>query len=110
MDGSRVEEMILAGQIDEVARYCESDVLNNFRVWLMYELFRGSINTAELGWSERQVGDYVTTRKATPSLTYCGRHFKKHWDVISSVRRGLSQIEIGLETLRPEALNFRIML
>ena len=65
MDGSRVEEMILAGQIDEVARYCESDVLNNFRVWLMYELFRGSINTAELGWSERQVGDYVTTRKAT---------------------------------------------
>jgi hypothetical protein len=34
-------------------------------VWLVYELFRGSINTAELGWSERQVGDYVTTRKAT---------------------------------------------
>jgi len=32
---------------------------------LVYELFRGSINTAELGWSERQVGDYVTTRKAT---------------------------------------------
>ena len=47
MDGSRVEEMILAGQIDEVARYCESDMLNNYRVWLMYELFRGSINTAE---------------------------------------------------------------
>ena len=64
MDGSRVEEMILAGQIDEVGRYCGSDVLNNYRVWLTYELFRGSINTAELGWSERQVGDYVTTRKA----------------------------------------------
>ena len=95
MDGSRVEEMILAGQIDEVGRYCGSDVLNNYRVWLTYELFRGSINTAELGWSERQVGDYVTTRKATnPSLTYCGRHFKKHWDVISRVRRELSQIEI----------------
>jgi hypothetical protein len=65
MDGSRVEEMILGNQIDEVARYCESDVLNNYPVWLMCELFRGSINTAELGWSERQVGDYVTTRKAT---------------------------------------------
>jgi len=64
MDGSRVEEMFLAGQIDEVGRYCGSDVLNNYRVWLTYELFRGSINTAELGWSERQVGDYVTTRKA----------------------------------------------
>jgi hypothetical protein len=65
MDGSRVEEMILTGRIDELARYCESDVLKNCHVWLRYELFRGSINTAELGWSERQVGDYVTTRKAT---------------------------------------------
>ena len=31
IDGSRVEEMILAGQIDEVARYCETDVLNTYR-------------------------------------------------------------------------------
>jgi hypothetical protein len=29
-----------AGRIDEVARYCESDVLNAFRVWLIHELFR----------------------------------------------------------------------
>ena len=41
VDGSRVEEMVLAGQIEEVARYCESDVLNTYRVWLVYELFRG---------------------------------------------------------------------
>ena len=36
-----VEEMVL----EEVARYCESDVLNTYRVWLVYELFRGSIRT-----------------------------------------------------------------
>ena len=47
MYGSRVEEMILGNQIDEVAPYCESEVLNNYPVWLMCELFRGSINTAE---------------------------------------------------------------
>ena len=41
VDGSRVEEMVGVGQIEEVARYCESDVLNTFRVWLVYELFRG---------------------------------------------------------------------
>jgi Predicted 3'-5' exonuclease related to the exonuclease domain of PolB len=35
MDGGRVEEVILGNQIDEVARYCESDVLNNYPVWLM---------------------------------------------------------------------------
>jgi 3'-5' exonuclease len=43
IDGSRVEEMVLAGQIEEAARYCESGVLNTYRVWLVYELFRGAI-------------------------------------------------------------------
>ena len=43
IDGSRVEEMVLGGQIEEVARYCETDVLNTYRVWLVYELFRGAI-------------------------------------------------------------------
>jgi 3'-5' exonuclease len=64
MEGSRVEEMVLAGQIDEVARYCESDVLNTYRVWLVYELFRGTITANELDWSEAQTRDFVATRKA----------------------------------------------
>jgi 3'-5' exonuclease len=54
IDGSRVEEMALAGQIDEVARYCESDVVNTYRVWLIYELFRGAITDKQLDWSETQ--------------------------------------------------------
>jgi predicted PolB exonuclease-like 3'-5' exonuclease len=65
VDGSRVEEMVLAGQIEEVARYCESDVLNTYRVWLVYELFRGAITAKELDWSETQVKDFVASRKAT---------------------------------------------
>jgi 3'-5' exonuclease len=64
VDGSRVEEMILAGQIEEVARYCESDVLNTYRVWLVYELFRGAITTEELDWSEAQIRDFVSSRRA----------------------------------------------
>ena len=63
-DGSRVEEMVLAGKIEEVARYCESDVLNTFRVWLIYELFRGSITNEQLQWSETQIRDFVLSRKA----------------------------------------------
>ena len=70
IDGSRVEEMVLAGQIEEVARYCESDVLNTYRVWLVYELFRGSITAQELDWSEVQIRDFVAKRKtANPHLT-----------------------------------------
>jgi predicted PolB exonuclease-like 3'-5' exonuclease len=69
IDGSRVEEMILAGQIEEVARYCESDVLNTYRVWLIYELFRASITNKELDWSERRIREFVVTRKtANPHL------------------------------------------
>jgi 3'-5' exonuclease len=65
MDGSKVEEMVAAGQIEEVARYCESDVLNTSRVWLVYELFRGAITEVQLEWSEAQVRDFVTTRKSS---------------------------------------------
>jgi predicted PolB exonuclease-like 3'-5' exonuclease len=64
VDGSRVEEMVLAGQIEEVARYCESDVLNTYRVWLVYELFRGSITAKELDWSESQIRDFVVSCKS----------------------------------------------
>jgi 3'-5' exonuclease len=57
--------MILAGQIEEVARYCESDVLSTYRVWLVYELFRGSITIKELDWSEGQIRDFVLNWKFT---------------------------------------------
>jgi hypothetical protein len=70
VDGSRVEEMVLAGQIEEVARYCESDVLNTYRVWLVYELFPGSITAKEHDWSEAQVRDFVASRQsANPHLS-----------------------------------------
>jgi hypothetical protein len=69
IDGSRVEEMVLAGQIEEVARYCETDVLNTYRVWLVYELFRGSITAEQLAWSKVQIREFVATRKsANPHL------------------------------------------
>jgi predicted PolB exonuclease-like 3'-5' exonuclease len=68
VDGSRVEEMVLAGQIEEAAQYCETDVLNTYRVWLVYELFRGSITQEQLDWSERQIRDFVATRKSANPL------------------------------------------
>jgi predicted 3'-5' exonuclease similar to PolB exonuclease domain len=64
IEGSRVEEMVRAGQIEEVARYCESDVLNTYRVWLIYELFRGAITAKELDWSEAQIREFVASRSA----------------------------------------------
>jgi hypothetical protein len=66
-----VEEMVLAGQIEEAAGYCESDVLNAYRVWLVYELFRGSITIEELHWSEAQIRDFVAKRKTAKFAFEC---------------------------------------
>jgi 3'-5' exonuclease len=40
MDGSQVERYVNEGRIAEVAAYCESDVVNTYRVFLIHELAR----------------------------------------------------------------------
>jgi hypothetical protein len=40
------------GHIREIAEYCESDVLNTYRMWLRYELFRGRLSDADFHASE----------------------------------------------------------
>ena len=39
-----MERYFREGKIKEVADYCETDVINTYRVWLRYELFRGSLS------------------------------------------------------------------
>ena len=43
IDGTEVERYFLEGKIKEIADYCETDVVNTYRVWLRYELFRGRL-------------------------------------------------------------------
>ena len=47
IDGSDVERYFLDGRIKEIANYCETDVVNTYRVWLRYELFRGRLTESE---------------------------------------------------------------
>jgi predicted PolB exonuclease-like 3'-5' exonuclease len=63
IDGSQVEELANAGRLDQVAEYCETDVFTTYRVWLVYELFRGSIKPAELEWSEAQAREFIVSRR-----------------------------------------------
>jgi 3'-5' exonuclease len=65
IDGGQVADMVAAGRVDEVARYCESDVLNTYCIWLRHEHFRGTIGQAELEWSEAQLCRFVKQRKAS---------------------------------------------
>jgi predicted PolB exonuclease-like 3'-5' exonuclease len=47
MGGADVEQFYREGRIREIADYCETDVVNTYRAWLRYELFRGRLTDAE---------------------------------------------------------------
>ena len=69
IDGSEVEKYFRDGRIQEIAAYCESDVINTYRVWLRHELFRGKLTDAAFNASEANLSEFITARaKAKPHL------------------------------------------
>ena len=70
MTGAEVEKHYCDGHIREIAEYCESDVLNTYRVWLRYELFRGRLSDAHFQASETNLLEYIKARRnAKPHLS-----------------------------------------
>lgn len=68
--GADVERYCREGRIAEVAAYCETDVVNTYRVWLRYEPFRGRLSENGLRASKAGLGDYIQSRSHTkPHLT-----------------------------------------
>jgi 3'-5' exonuclease len=67
MTGAEVEKYYRDGHIREIAEYCESDVLNTYRVWLRYELFRGRLSEPEYQASEATLIEFVKARANTKS-------------------------------------------
>jgi predicted PolB exonuclease-like 3'-5' exonuclease len=65
ISGAEVEKYYRDGHIREIADYCESDVVNTYRVWLRYELFRGRLSDAEFQASEACLIDFVKARGNT---------------------------------------------
>ena len=76
MHGSEVARYCLEGRIKEVADYCETDVVNTYRVWLRYELFRGKLTPIQFQLSEQKLGAFITGRGNT----------KPHLDGLVEVR------------------------
>jgi 3'-5' exonuclease len=69
--GADVEKFCREGRIAEVAAYCETDVVNSYRVWLRYELFRGRLNENGLRASEANLRDYIRSHAGSkPHLAY----------------------------------------
>lgn len=46
MSGSRVWESYVAGELEQIRNYCETDVLNTYLVYLRFQLMRGQLDDA----------------------------------------------------------------
>ena len=62
MSGADVEKYYVDGRIRDIAAYCESDVVNTYRVWPRYELFRGRLSNTDLAASEGRLADFIKAR------------------------------------------------
>ena len=60
--GSEVETYFLQGRINEIADYCETDVVNTYRVWLRHELFCGKLSESDFLASEADLIQFITAR------------------------------------------------
>jgi hypothetical protein len=68
LSGADVERYFQEGRIKEIADYCESDVVNAYRVWLRYELFRGRRRSHS--GREENLQEFIKTRgNVKPHLT-----------------------------------------
>jgi len=71
IDGSKVGDMVQQGKIAEVSAYCESDLVNTYRVWLRYELFKGRLTESGLNASSDALDTYIRSKLNTkPHLGY----------------------------------------
>jgi hypothetical protein len=64
IDGAKVAGLVKEGRIQEVADYCESDVVNTYRIWLRYELFRGGLAPEAFRESEYELAGFLRARVA----------------------------------------------
>lgn len=74
MDGSKVFDAWLNGEIGKIRDYCETDVLNTWLVYLRFELMRGHIDEASYEAECQQLKDTLSA-SGKPHL----EEFLDHW-------------------------------
>jgi predicted PolB exonuclease-like 3'-5' exonuclease len=47
MDGSQVYSAFLDGKLEDIRRYCETDVMNTYLVYCRFQKMRGGLTEAE---------------------------------------------------------------
>jgi len=62
IDGGEVARYFLEGKVKEIADYCETDIINTYRLWLRYELFREALAPTQFHASEEKLAEYIKLR------------------------------------------------
>ena len=62
VDGSKVAEYVASGRIQEVADYCETDIVNTYLLFLRYELLRGNLEAVQHKRSVDDLLDHIRTK------------------------------------------------
>ena len=95
IDGSEVAQYHRDGRIQDIADYCETDVVKTYRVWLRYELFRGKLTEKEVDASEANLGEYIKAHSNTKP------HLMAEYQAVLrfSLRHGFWKVSEGLAAL-----------
>lgn len=72
MDGGQVYDQYLAGQMEDVRRYCETDVMNTYLLYCRFQKMRGGLTEAEYA----QEMDFV--RQSLTSLSGGEPHWQEY--------------------------------
>jgi predicted PolB exonuclease-like 3'-5' exonuclease len=86
MDGSAVHAAVTAGRLEDVRRYCETDVLNTYLVYLRFRLLRGELTAGEYA---REIS--LARAKVAAINAPHWREFIAAWDANTEACRSSSQ-------------------
>lgn len=92
MDGVEVDRYVQEGRIAEVSAYCETDVVTTYRIWLVFELFRGALTKDEFEASEANLIEFIRARLTVkPHLNFLlSTHLDYHTsDPVAELGRGI---------------------
>ncbi|HYD75717.1 3'-5' exonuclease [Ramlibacter sp.] len=72
MDGSQVYQAYLDGQLEEIRRYCETDVMNTYLLYCRFQKMRGGLTEAEYGQ------EIVLVKNALGELAGAEPHWREY--------------------------------
>ncbi len=84
VDGSMVEEFFYQGRLQEIRDYCETDVLNTFLLYLIYQHHNGSISKDSLLKSKENLKTLLQ-EKSSNKINF--KEFLNEWKNVETLKK-----------------------